>query len=296
MSLTFLPLAILLGAQSINPYQLDIGEPAGLFSPGASGIYHAGEHVHHWDSLIEAARETRVLLIGEQHDQLAHHKLQGEVIRLLADAGFQVTVGMEMLNFQQQDLVTREALASWYAGEWSDDQFAEAIDWGGQWGMDFSLYAPVFHAARDTGSGLLAINVPREWVRTISREGFDQLPSEARDWTGPLDLEAGFHRQVFNALIGGHPMAGEGGERFYSAQVFWDVAMARASHEWLSAPDREENEILVIIAGNGHVMYNQGINLRLDQNFGHASTSLVPLGPGHPPQVARSLGDFVWVP
>jgi len=53
----------------------------------------------------------------------------------------------------------------------------------------------------------------------------------------------------------------------------------------------------VILAGNGHVMYDVGISLRLRMRTALETRVIVPLPPSDQPvQVRAALGDFVWLP
>jgi uncharacterized iron-regulated protein len=53
----------------------------------------------------------------------------------------------------------------------------------------------------------------------------------------------------------------------------------------------------VILAGNGHVMYDVGISLRLRMRTSLSTRVIVPLPPSDQPmQVRAALGDFVWLP
>lgn len=239
--------------------------------------------------VARAAAGHRFVYLGESHDQLSHHKMQAAVIDALVAAGRDVIVGFEMLTRPVQD-----RLDGWTLGWWSEDEFLRQIDWQTQWGMDFALYRPVFEAVRRHRLPMVALNVPRAWVRTVGREGFGALGEEERAQVPEPYLGNADHRAVFSALMGGHPTGGRG-ENIYAAQVLWDEAMADSALRYLDRFPRSRNTVMVMIVGSGHAMYGQGINWRVWRRTGELGLSLIMTTADRPITVSRGLGDFVFV-
>lgn len=239
--------------------------------------------------IAKAAAGHRFVYLGESHDQLAHHEMQAAVLDALVAAGRDVIVGFEMLTRPVQD-----RLDGWTLGWWSEEEFLEKIDWTSQWGMDFALYRPVFEAVRRHRLPMVALNIPRAWVRTVGREGFAALPEDQRAQLPEPYLGNADHRAVFNALMGGHPTGGRG-ENIYAAQVLWDEAMADSALRYLDRFPRSRNTVMVMIVGSGHAMYGQGINWRVWRRTGELGLSLIMVTSDRPVTVSRGLGDFVFV-
>lgn len=212
--------------------------------------------------VARAAEGKRFVFIGESHDQLAHHQAQADVVRALAAAGRKPVVLLEMLPYT----LDSNALGDWQA--LSDAELQAKLDWQTHWGMDFALYKPVFDAARAVGARFRGVNVPRSTVRTISRQGLDALTAEQLTpigWASAEDAQADLthegHRQVFEALMGGHPLSGPGMDRVYAAQVAWDVAMAHQGE--LALAGLGADYVGVYIVGSGHMLHGVGIQARL---------------------------------
>jgi uncharacterized iron-regulated protein len=227
--------------------------------------------------LVQAVEPCTFLLIGEEHSEAKHHQFQAAVIEALVQAGRAVMVGLEMFDRTRQY---------------------------------FALYRPIFEVVYRHRLRLVALNVPRATVRQVALKGWDSLPPEERMGIDQLDLNQRDHRQLFDALMSGHPgteshteHAGHAGhadpahERFYQAQVLWDTAMAERALYYLERTVPSPRLIFVILAGNGHVMYDVGIALRLRQRTNRPLATVVCLPVSDKPQmISASLADFVWCP
>ncbi len=244
-------------------------------------------------SQMVALLEDRLfILIGEQHDNPRHHQFQASVIEALVLAGRAVIVGMEMF-----DRTMQYPLNLWTLNRLSEEEFIEQSQWRQQWGFDFALYRPIFEAVRRYRLRLTGLNVPRALVRQVGRNGWQSIPPEERLGIPDLDLSQQEHRALFEALMGGHPPTGAQGENIYAAQVLWDTGMADSAIRYLERTVPSPRLAFVILAGNGHVMYDAGISLRLRQR-GYTSTATIVCLPDSekPTSIRASLADFVYSP
>jgi uncharacterized iron-regulated protein len=142
---------------------------------------------------------------------------------------------------------------------------------------------------------MVALNVPRDWVRQVGRKGLSGLTTEQRlQLPNEIFLGNQAHKIVFNGLMGGHPMTGPQGDNIYAAQVLWDEGMADTAVKWMERFG-DDKTVFVVIAGAGHIMYNQGINYRIDRRKKGRGITVVMGQATGPLQVARGLGDFVYV-
>lgn len=271
-----------------NPYSLTIQSEQTIEAPAGYHDGFSGEMLT-IDQVADRAQESRFVLIGEHHDSLAAHKMQAEVIAALAERGVTVVVGMEMFS---RDFQTK--LMELPAGVLPDEEFIERSGWADAWGMAFELYKPIFDVAQQYDMPIAALNIPRTWVRTISREGPDKLSPRQRLWVPHNDTSHEGHRTLFESLMGGHPVTGTSGEQMLAAQVAWDVGMAKSAVDFMR--DFDDDAVMVIIAGNGHVMYDVGINLRL-RELGEESMLTISYLPVNAPQrVSAGIGDVVFRP
>jgi len=274
--------------QSINPYQLEIGEKGQvLVKTGQIIETKTGKSVSA-KSIARQAKGYRYILLGESHDHPDHHGLQAEIIHELAKEGRDVVIGLEMFTRPVQN-----ELLAWSLGWQSESEFIEKSKWKTEWGFDYGLYRPIFEAAKKFKLPLVALNVPRDWVRKVGREGLAGLTEEQRqELPKEIDLGNNDHRSIFSALMGGHPVTGPRGENIYSAQVLWDAGMANTAIKWMSK--RSKESIMVIVAGSGHVMYKQGINWRITKATGDKTLDVVMIEGDQPQKVSKGISDYVF--
>ncbi|MBX3119960.1 MAG: ChaN family lipoprotein [Fimbriimonadaceae bacterium] len=277
-------------ATASDPNRLSIGRPGTLrVELGKIRSTQSGKLASP-DDVAAAADGHRFVFLGELHDNPDHHKMQATVIEALAKRGRNVIVGFEMFTRPVQD-----NLNGWTLGWWSEEEFIEKSDWKKQWGFDFALYRPIFEATKKYRLPMVAMNVPREWVRQTGREGFKSLSSEIRAQVPEPDLTNQNHRAVFTALMGGHPMTGERAEFVYSAQVLWDAGMADTALKYLAKSPTISNTVFVVVAGAGHVMYGQGINYQIQKRTGETGITMTMIEGTDSEEVSRGIGDYVYV-
>ena len=238
--------------------------------------------------IAKAAENTRFVYLGEEHTNLLHHQMQAAVIRALAADGRRVVIGME--QFQRP---IQPALAGWTLGWYTDDEFIEKSDWKHQWGMDFALYKPIFDAAKDLQLPIVALNIPRDWVHNVGQKGLDGLTSDQKaQLPSVIDLNNATHKQVFLAMIGGHPMTGM--DNMYAAQVLWDTAMSDTAVKYMSQ-ETNPKTVMVVICGSGHVMYKEGINWRVAGRTGDPGVTLIMGENDKAREVSAGVGDYFYL-
>jgi uncharacterized iron-regulated protein len=280
-----LALAIL---AATHPYQLDFGAPGRHTAPLGWSSTSTGRATS-LAEVVKAAEGHRFVLVGESHDNADHHRMQADVIEALVKSGRRVAVGLEMFTRDNQ-----ASLNPWTLGWWSEAEFIEQAKWKTQWGFDYSLYRPIFEAVRTHRLPMAALNLPRDWVRQVGRQGPSVLTEVQRRWAPNIDISNKEHRALFTAMIGGHPLEGQRGDNMYAAQVSWDEAMAQSAVDFMTSR-KGEKWVMVIIAGSGHTLYGLGINLRLKMK-GHSSLNLVGLEEPLPEGgISRGVADFVFV-
>jgi uncharacterized iron-regulated protein len=238
--------------------------------------------------VAHAAEGTRYVYLGEEHGNALHHKMQADIIRALAADGRHVVVGMEQFTRPVQP-----NLAGWTLGWYTEDEFIAKSDWKKQWGMDYSLYKPIFDAAKDLQLPIVALNIPREWVHNVGQKGLTALTDEEKaQLPSEIDVNNKDHRSMFQAMMGGHPMTGM--DNMYAAQVLWDVAMSDTAVKYM-AEHPSPKEVMVVIAGSGHVMYRQGINWRVKGRTGDGGVTVVMGEDEKAREVSAGVGDFFYL-
>lgn len=275
----------MIGFIQVDPWMLDIGTRGFVaVSPGAIVDTRTSNRAS-VDDIAQAAAGKRFVLVGEEHDNPDAHIWQAKIIEALHKTGRHVIVGYEMIQRPEQF-----ALDLWTLGKLTEAEFLEKVKWQTSWGFDFALYRPIFDTTRKYGLRNVALNVPRDWVRAVGRGGYDALDAEAKAQVPTLDLSNDNHKKVFDALMGGHPM---GSPNVYAAQVLWDEAMADSAVKYLHKTPVSEKTVFVVVAGNGHVMYGQGIGWRLAKRTGEKPLTVVTVSSDEIRKVTRGAGDFV---
>ena len=276
--------------QGANPYQLPIGSDRMVEARLNTIISTSSGKLAMLENIVEAAKGKRFVFVGETHDNADAHRWQALIIGALLESGRNVIVGLEMYQRPKQPY-----LDLWVMGRRSEEEFLEESDWEGQWGFDFGLYRPIFKYVQDHRLRLVALNVPRDWVRTASRGGWEALPDEAKAQLPELYMGHSDHRALFDALMAGHP-PGASLDGMYTGQVLWDEAMADSALKYLEKTIVTNNTVFVVLAGNGHVMYRCGINYRIKRRTGDDGVTVVtveiPKG-GRRASVSAGLADFV---
>lgn len=242
------------------------------------------------DDVAAAADGARFVLVGESHTSPEDHQLQADIIEALVKRGRNVVVGFEMFTRPNQ-----MNLNPWTLGMWSEEEFIQKADWKGQWGFDYALYRPIFEVIKKNRLPMAALNVPRDWVRAVGKSGPSGLTGEQQAQVPQLYLGNKGHRQVFEALMGGHPMTGAQGDNIYAAQVLWDEGMADSAIKYMDRFSANSKAVMVICAGSGHTLHGQGINWRIKRRTGEPMITVVCTESDGERKVNRGVGDFVFV-
>lgn len=279
----------MLGQEGQDPWRLPIG-PKGERTIAVGKLMHmvSGKEAS-LDDIVTSAKGFRYVLIGESHDHAGHHQMQADIIEALAKSGRDVLVGFEMFTRPVQ-----KQLNPWTLGWQTEEEFIVQSDWKKQWGFDFALYRPIFNVTKKYKLPMIALNVPRDWVRAVGRGGPGALTAEQKTQMPELYLQNAEHRSIFNAMMGGHPPTGPQGENIYAAQVLWDEGMADSAIKYLKQYPTTSNTIVVIVAGSGHVAYGQGIAYRISRQTQEKSLIVMLTSGKESSTVSRGLGDFVY--
>jgi uncharacterized iron-regulated protein len=217
------------------------------------------------DALWTALATARVVYVGEKHDRLEHHLLQLETLKALHARRPDLAVGLEMLSEDQQ-----APLDDFLAGKTSDEEFAKF--WKSAWGFDFSLYRPILDFARDNHIPVRALNAPHAIVSQINRGGLSSLTPEQRKLL-PQDIApiaAGRYRDYIVAAAREHvpDMPQADLDRMLEAMAAWNETMAAN----LVAVGRP----MLVIAGQGHALFGEGIASCAARRGGGTQAVLMP--------------------
>jgi uncharacterized iron-regulated protein len=200
--------------------------------------------------VLQNAGTRRVVLLGESHESAEHHRWQLHTIAALHARRPALALAFEMFPRSVQAV-----LDAWVAGELGEIEFLERSRWVEVWGYEAALYLPLFHFARMHRIPMLALNVERELVRRIGREGFDAVPEALREGVGRPEPAGREYLEELHAAYLQHGAKTSSGvddpafARFVAGQQTWDRAMAEAIRQGL---ERHPGRQVVAMMGRGH--------------------------------------------
>ena len=207
--------------------------------------------------MIADTEGSDVVLIAETHDNKKNHEMQLDVIRSLWAKKNPLAIGLEMFqtNYQKQ-------LDDWIEGRMAEQNFKEV--YARNWSYDWSLYRDIFIFARDNRIPMIALNIPKEIVFKVARQGFASFTPEERKNlpTGvTCDLnkpQTEFLKKTFQEVFK-HEANGKIFTYFCEAQALRNSGMAMIiANDQKRHPGRK----LVALAGTWHAV-KHGIPERL---------------------------------
>jgi uncharacterized iron-regulated protein len=235
-----------------------------------------------WEALVAQLAEARIVYVGEEHANAAHHALQARLIRDLARRHADLLVGMEMFDFRYDGV-----LARWSRGELDLETFLRQTHWYANWRFDHTLYQPVFEAVQESGLPLVGLNLPFHLPAKIREGGLDSLLPDEQAWLPEeIDLTVAEHRAALEDTFRRHRFPSRVNfDFFYQAQCAWDETMAAAVARNLGVGR------MVVLCGRGH-MLRFGIPDRVFRRNGvpFRTLLLAPVGT----DAQRRDADYIW--
>jgi uncharacterized iron-regulated protein len=235
------------------------------------------------DDILPNIGDDRVVYVGEQHEQYAHHINQLMVIKKLHEAGRKVAVGMEMFQLPYQ-----RAIDDYLAGRIDERQFLKQSAYFEKWRFDYNLYKPIIDYVKKNQIPLVALNIEGDISRKVARKGLGNVSKAEKEQLPPeMDFTDSRYRQdllkVFRLHENQHQLKTFG--FFLQSQILWDETMAESVHRFLAA---HPETTLVVIAGNGHLRYKYGIPNRVFRRNGFPFTVIV-----QDEAISPGIADFV---
>jgi uncharacterized iron-regulated protein len=198
-----------------------------------------------FDQMIGEASRSRVIVIGETHDNQAHHDLQLKIIRTLREGGIPLAVGLEMFRAENQELLDK-----WWRWGMPTEHF-EAL-YRENWDAPWPLYRDIFLYARQKRIPLVGLNVTREIISKVAREGYGSLTETERKKLPPgitCTLDESYRSFIRKTFTEHAHASGRSFDHFCEAQMVWDTAMAIYAIDYL---DKNPGSKMVILAGSVH--------------------------------------------
>ncbi len=239
------------------------------------------------EAVVSQLDETRVIYLGEVHDNYGHHLAQLEIIKGLHKRNPGIAIGLEM--FQQP---YQQHLDAFIAGSIDQQEMLRKTQWYDRWRYDYRLYKPVLDFAREQGIPLVALNISAELKGRVSKVGIDGLNEEERAAI-PAQIDKSdkeYEARLKQVFLEHMARGNRNFQRFVEVQLLWDESMAERSARFLQEHSEKK---LVVLVGGGHLMYGSGIPNRVDRRVGVTSAIILP-GDSRP--VSPGVADFMIYP
>lgn len=236
--------------------------------------------------LLAAMAQRAVVLLGEQHDDMDHHRWQLQTLAALHAQRPHMVIGFEMFPRRVQTILDR-----WVAGELTESEFLAQSEWGKVWSMPAELYLPLFHFARINRIPMVALNIEPTLTRMIAQKGWQGVPAAQREGVGQAAAALADYEDFLFEIHAQHALArgksatktgrsDAGFRNFVDSQLAWDRAMAEAlvAGRQRHAGADGRRPLAVAVMGNGHVRYGHGVAHQL-RDLGETSIGqLMPVG------------------
>lgn len=294
------------GALALREQMDQISNGKSFYDPRNERIYNTQKKsfipAHPEDYLEKELGNRNVVVIGEVHSNRCHHHAEFEMVRALHRRGGEfprpgMAIGLECFYRQHQTALDNFVFLHGDMGT-----LKRETNWQNTWGYDLNYYSKIFQFAALNKIRLIGLNVPYQVVQLVSSSGFDDLPPSLKRLLPPLVLDNDKHRQQFvDAISGSLGHAADPGnmQRMYEAQTLWDEYMAESASSFVQ---KNPGQVLLVIAGIGHVQGRVGIPDRIAKRTGRAPFVVLPQQvdwtEGGLPNIREPLGieaaDWIW--
>ena len=276
-------LASILWGCAVLPQKLVIQDSLKEFGTGTIIPAETGTPTT-FEALIDELKDVRVIYVGENHTDPAHHQIQLNIIRALAEERPDVSVGMEMFDRSYQPI-----LDQWSDGLLEQDEFVKKTHWYANWRYPYELYTELLDFIKIKKIRLAALNLPFHIPPKIRIGGIDSLMEcESAYLPKEIDTTNPAHRTyVEDVFKRHHGRVRDNFEYFYQTQCVWEDVMAESVAEHL------KGDMMVVLAGNGHIIRKFGIPNRAFKRSG-APFRTIYLAPAES-TVTRDIADYIWV-
>jgi len=219
------------------------------------------------NQFIKQAAKGRVVLLGEHHAQGDHQRWELHTLTALHAHNPNMAIGFEMFPRKVQPV-----LDQWIAGELSEAEFLEQSQWQKYWNFDAKYYLPLFHFARMNQIPIHALNVSRELVKKVRKEGWENIAEAEREGVSDPSPPGEGYKSLLISIYQQHgahkpsakkeekdkkaDLESPGFKRFLQGQTLWDAAMAQIIYQ---QTQKDPSLLFVGVMGSGHVVNDYGI-------------------------------------
>ncbi|MES0492033.1 MAG: ChaN family lipoprotein [Leptospirales bacterium] len=214
-----------------------------------------------------------IIYVGENHNQYGNHLKQLDIIKAVYNkkkgAKENLVVAMEMFSSGDQT-----ALDNYIFKKTDEITFLKESRYFRQWGYDYVLYRDILRFCKKKGIRVLGLNAEKKLTSTIYRSGLAKLTSkEMQKLPEFIEFNNDLYMKRLYNIYNAHPGAKYYDFRnFYLAQLVWDETMAENIASFLL---QHRDATIIVLVGNGHIEYGDGIPERVDRRIRQKSISIL---------------------
>jgi aminopeptidase N len=217
--------------------------------------------------IISDIADKPAIFVGERHTNYEDHEVELDVIKGLSKRGRRFAIGMEMFQRPFQHVID-----DYLSGKIDEKEFLKRSEYFRRWRFDYNLYRAIIEFAKAKRIPIIALNIRDEIVNKVAFGGLDSLSADQmKEIPQDMDMSDNAYRERLREIFENHPR-GPDFANFYQAQILWDETMAHSAADFLKkSPDYQ----IIVLAGEGHIMYGSGIPQRLHRLTGKEYVTLV---------------------
>ena len=196
-----------------------------------------------WQQTLEQWRDAKIIALGEQHDQVAHHEWEAQTVTLLAAQQRLAALVIEMAPAGGSTAGMPQTA--------TDDEVQQALQWqagGAGGGWPWKDYGPMVMNAVRAGVPVLGGNLPRVQMKQIMGETRYDSHLPADGWQQQLDAIKDGHCGLLPESQFA-PMA--------RIQLARDESMAKITAN--AVQQARPGQTVLLVAGRGHVRSDIGV-------------------------------------
>ncbi|HJV66759.1 MAG TPA: ChaN family lipoprotein [Geomonas sp.] len=224
----------------------------GICANAAQSMVRVSDHTPvEFGQVVTDLERADAIFIGDTHDDSELHGKQLDIIRALYAKDPHLAIGLEMFTIENQ-----ASLDQWTSGKLEEKDFIHI--YSQNWSYDWSLYRDIFIFARDNRIPMIALNLPKQLIANVVRQGGQGLseadkkelpPGEV--WTlTPRQLE--YMKRIRQQVFGNRPVP--------PRLANFDQAQALRNHSMgyrvVKFREKSPQTKVVVVAGVWHAIKN----------------------------------------
>ena len=259
-----------------------------------ANYYYKGKQIDE-EKLKKLIKKADVIYVGEEHTSKGSHEIQLDVLKKTYEIkNSKICVGFEMLNRTLQDILDK-----YINSEISEEEFLNQVNWEKEWGFDFNLYKPIFDFIKEKKLKAIALNVPRKIVSKVARGGLSVLDDNEkkliakeinivkdRDYNEYLEKTFyGHGKNPMNKIMSF--------DNYKLSMAVWNESMGEKVSDFLR---ENPNYTFIVIAGNGHIMYNAAIPWSVKKRIKVKNLSIYTISKEEIKNIKeiKDFADIIW--